>query len=241
MAFRSAQQARVHVGHFAAAAYTRSASTDSSTEQHDVTTLADTAKVFIPGHESSAFALAGPLDLDASADAQYDAITDLKGATSPTPITYMPLGTDGAVWLVEADQTEFSTTTSVGGTADWTMSAQTTGQTDFDGVVLENETTVTVDTDGTAHTGPVGGTTDGAVAHLHVSAFSGFTSDDIIIEGSTNGLFAGEETTVVTFTQVTGIGSERVAVTGTVPRYLRVVDDVLGTGSITHTVAVSRR
>lgn len=44
----------------------------------------------------------------------------------------------------------------------------------------------------------------------------------IIVEGSTTGAFSGEETTVATFTlDGSQIGSERVAITGTIPRYLR--------------------
>lgn len=241
MAFRSAQTSRIYVGILNASCYTRSVSTDASIEMLDTTSLCDSTRQFVPGQNTSTFSVAGPLDADASSNGQWDALTDQKAATTPVPITFMPLGTDGAAWLFEAIETNLTDESGVGSTVDWSMTAQTTNQTDMDGVVLENAITVTTDTDGTANTGPAGGTSNGAVAHLHVTAYSGFTSDDIIIEGSTSGAFAGEETTVVTFTQVTGLTSERVEVTGTVPRYLRVADDVTGTGSITRTVAISRR
>jgi len=241
MAFRSSKQARVYVGSLAAAAYARSASTSGAAEMLEVTTLADADKAFVPGLASSTFSVDGPLDSDGSAGSQFATIAGLQQAANATVVTYMPLGTDGAAWLIESHQTDFETMASVSGTVDWSMQAQTTGISDIDGVILENNTTVTTDTDGTANTGPVGGTANGAVFHLHVTAFSGLTSDDIIVEGSTSGAFAGEETTVATFTQVTDVTSERVAVTGTVPRYLRVVDDVTGTGSVTRLVAASRR
>ena len=241
MAFRSAQQARVYVGILNASCYTRSVSMDASIEMLDTTTICDTDKQYIPGQDTSTFSVAGPLDASAASNGQWDSLVDQKQADDPVAITYMPLGTDGAAWLIDGIETNLTDEAGVGGTVDWSLSAQTTGQTDMNGVILENATTVTTDTDGTANTGPAGGTSNGAVAHLHVTAYSGLTSDDIIIEGSTSGAFGGEETTVFTFTQVTDVTSERIEVTGTVPRYLRVVDDVTGTGSITRTVAVSRR
>lgn len=241
MAFRNAQQSRVYVGILSAAAYARSVDVNSSTGMLDTTTLADTARAFITDiEEAGTFSLSGPLDVDGTSNGQYDAIADVKAATTPTPITFLPLGTDGAAWLIKGNETDIQLSNAVGQTADYTMSAQTHGQHDYRGVVLENNTSVTADTDGSSVDNGAA-TSNGAVAHLHVTAYSGFTSDAIIIEGSATGAFAGEETTIVTFTTVTGLTSERVEVTGTVPRYLRVVDDVTGTGSITRFVAISRR
>lgn len=241
MSFRNAQQARLYVGILSAAAYARSVDVNSATPMLDTTTLADRARNFIPEMEDvGSFSLSGPLDVDGSSNGQFDAIADVKAASTPTPITFLPLGTDGHAWLIKGNETDIQLTNSIGQTADYTMSAQTHGQHDMNGVILENGTTVTADTDGTANNNGAG-TSNGAVFHLHVTAYSGFTSDDIIVEGSTTGAFASEETTIASFTQVTGLTSERVEVTGTVPRYLRVVDDVTGTGSITRTVAVARR
>ena len=241
MAFRNAQQAQVYVGILKATAYARTVSANSSTGMLDVTTLADKPRVFIPDmEEAGSFSISGPLDVDATANGQYDAIADVKAATTPTPITFLPLGTDGHAWLLEANQDGLDISTSVGATADWSMSAMTHGTHDYNGVLLVNAAAVTIDADSTAVDNGAG-TTNGAVFHLHVTAYSGLTSDAIIVEGSTTGSFGGEETTIASFTSVTGLTSERVEVTGTVPRYLRVVDDVTGTGSITRTVAVSRR
>ncbi len=240
MAFRSSSQARVYAGILAAAAYARTAGASSVADMHDITTLADTAKAMLPGPNTSTFQVAGPLDADASANGQFDAFATQKDSGGTTPVTYMPLGTDGHAWLIDAIHTTFDTSASHSGTVDWSLDSQTDGIADMAGVILENNTTVTVDTNGTANNNGAG-TTQGAAFHLHVTAYSGFTSDDIIVEGSTTGSFGGEETTIATFTQVTGVTSERVVVTGTVPRYLRVVDDVLGTGSVTRLVAVSRR
>lgn len=240
MAFRNAQVARIYVGALRASAYARTGSATSPTDMHDVSVLEDTAKEYIVGQNTSTFTAAGPLDGSGATDGQADLLATFKAASSPTPITFMPLGTDGAAWLMAGLATSFDGTTGTAQSVDWSLSAQTDGATDQNGLLIENNTTVTADTDGTALNNGAG-TTQGAAFHLHVTAFSGFTSDDIIVEGSTTGSFGGEETTIATFTQVTALTSERVVVTGTVPRYLRVVDDVTGTGSITRTVAVSRR
>ena len=239
MAFRSAQQARVYVGRLAAAAYARSASTDSTTEMLPTHTLADTAKASIPGEDSSSFSIAGPLDVDATADAQYDAITDQKAATTPTPITYMPLGTDGAAWLIEANETDIGFTGAVGQTADWSMAAETNGQTDFAGVILENATTITDTANGSSND-LTAQTTNGGVAHLHLTAFATATSDAITIEDSSTG--SSGWATIATFATATGLTSERVVITGTIKRYVRVVDTVVGgPGSVTRLVAFARR
>lgn len=244
MAFRSAQQARVYIFDLAAAAYARSASASASVDTIDITTIADGSKAFIPGLSTATFNIAGPLDVDENAANITENMKTLT-ASNPATITYLPLGSDGAAWLVEGHQTQFDTSTSHSGSVDYTVAAQTTGTTDTNGVILEDATTVTVDTDGTA-VDNAAATSNGAVFHLHVTAFSGLTSDVITVEGSATGSFGGEETTVATFSTVnaafnTAGGADRVEVTGTVPRHLRVVDDVTGTGSITRFVAVSRR
>ncbi len=240
MAFRNSQQARVYAGILAAAAYARTASTDSSVDMHDVTVLTDKEKVFVVGPNTGTFSIAGPLDVDGSANGQFDAFATQKDSSAATPITYLPLGTDGHGWLIDAFHTQLDTAASHSAAADWTLASQVTGQVDTAGILLENDTTVTVDTDGTAVDNGAA-STQGAVFHLHVTAYSGLTSDAIIVEGSATGSFGGEESTVATFASVTELTSERVVVAGSILRHLRVVDDVTGTGSITRLVAVSRR
>ncbi len=237
MAFRSSQQARCYYDTVGLAAYARSLGANAVVDMHDITVLTDTAKKFTPGSDTSTFSLSGPLDSDGEG---FTPIETLKAAGTEAPVTYMPLGVDGAAWLFDAYNTQLDTAASHSGTADWTIAAQTSGITDMNGVILENDSTVTDDTDGTANNNGAG-TSNGAVFHLHVTAYTGLTSDAIIVEGSATGSFGGEETTIASFASVTGVTSERVEVTGTVPRYLRVVDNVTGTGSITRLVAVSRR
>jgi hypothetical protein len=241
MAFRNAQQARIYIGMLPASAYARTVSIDWNVDMLDTTTLADTTKQFIPGEDTGTFTAAGPLDVDGSANGQFDALADQKGSTTPTPVTYLPLGTAGSVcWLVEVIESDLSGTSAMGATSDWSFSGQINGFTDVNGQILENNAAVTADTNGSAVDGAAA-TANGGVAHLHVTAFSGFTSDAITIEHSVDG--STSWATLATFTTVTGRTSERVVVAAgtTVRRYLRVVDNVTGTGSITRHVSFARR
>ena len=241
MSFRNGQQVRCFIGMVPAHAYLRSLGGSSSTDMLDTTVFRTVdnapvrARTFIPNTDTSTFQCAGPLDTDATSNGQYDALTDLKG--SQAPITILPLGTDGGAWLVDGIETDISFPTGISQTSDWSLTAQTTGATDINGVLVEDHVTVTIDTNGTALDNAAA-TTNGAVAHLHVTAFSGFTDDVITIEDSANNLAWA---TIGTFTTVTGRTSERLVIAGTVRRYVRVVDNVTGTGSITRTVALSRR
>ena len=238
MAFRNAQQARAYVGQLAAAAYADTASASALTGVLECTTLADGAKTFIIGHGTSTFDIAGPIDVDATADEQYDVIKTLVAKTTPTPITYMPLGTDGAAWLTEADQTDFTTSADNDGVSRWSMAAQTTGRTDYNGTILSNNEAITVTVNG-ATIDQAAATADGAVFNLHVTAWATLTSNDITIEDSATG--SSGWATIATFAQYTGLTSERVEITGAVKRYVRVVDTVVGSGSTSRLISMSRR
>lgn len=245
MSFHAAAQVtRLYLAHLRLSKYARSAGLASTVNMLETSVLDRAvtlgAKTFIPDDDTSTFTGDGPLDSATTADLNQDTLADFKDRQTPTAITYLPLGTDGRCWLIEALATQLTIPSARGQTVNWQLAAQTTGDTDWNGVILEDETSVTQDTDGTTVDNGAA-TSNGAAVHLHVTAFSGLTSDDITIEASTTGAFGGEETTLFTFAQVTGLTSERLTVTGTVPRYLRVVDDVTGTGSITRFVAISRR
>lgn len=237
MAFRNAQQARAYIGRLAASCYARTVSVGSSTGLLDTTTLCDTAKTSIPESESASFSVAGPLDVDAAADAQYDAITDIKASATPIPITYMPF-TDGAAWLIDANETNIEISGGEGSTVDWSVAAEVTGQADYNATILSNAGVVTATQNGSSVDGGAA-TANGAVFHLHVTAWTGLTSDVVTIEDSSTG--SSGWATIATFTSVSGLTAQRVAITGAVKQYVRVVDTVVGTGSVTRLVAMARR
>ena len=240
MAFLPSYTSRVLLGSLNLSCEIRDMSLDTSTDMIDVSTICDTTKQFIPGQDDASFSASGPLDVASSTSEPFDVLTDWRAAAA-LPLTYAPAGlTAGTgVLLGDALESTFQSTNSPTGSADFSISAQISGGAEA-GTSLENLTAVTVDGNGTARDGAAA-SSNGGVAHLHVTAFSGLTSNVVTIEHSVDG--STSWATLVTFATVTGVTSERVAVAAgtTVRRYLRVVDNVTGTGSCTRSVAFARR
>lgn len=242
MAFKNAQQSRVLGGILNLSGYLRNFDVATQTDMLDVTTLADTAKVMIPGQNSSTLQLSLLLDTDGSSNGLWErASQNWKASATPVPFTVAPSGTAALseVFMVEAWEASLSASSAVAGVVEASINAQTTGWTDA-GVALSDLEAVTTTANGTARD-LTAASSAGGVAHLHVSAFSGITSDVVTIEHSVDGVSSWA--TLVTFATVTGLTSERVVVPSgtTIRRYLRVVDTVTGTGSCTRHVSFARR
>jgi len=105
------------------------------------------------------------------------------------------------------------------------------------GVSLHDHTAETADGNG-ASVNNLAATTNGGVASLHVTAFSGLTNNIIKVQHSTDNSIW---TDLVTFTTVTGPTFQRSTVAGTVNQYLRAFWDVTGSGTNTFVVAFARR
>jgi hypothetical protein len=240
MGFVSAQASRVAVGLLNASGYTRGYNLTAATAALDTTVLSDTAKTFIIGQDESSGSLDMLFDTVGTTNLQYSALTAQK-ATGPYPLTLCPDGfTTGQVAvMVNAHLGNFTGVAPVADVVTCSAAFQSTGNFDV-GVVLEDFTAVTIDGNGTARDNGAA-TANGGVAHLHVSAFSGLTNNIVTIEHSVDG--STSWATLVTFATYTALTSERVEVAAgtTVRRYLRVVDNVTGTGSTTRFVSFARR
>lgn len=241
MAFTAGPKGRIFGGALALSGYVRDFNASFSATPIDVTTLADTAKVFIVGQDMSTASVNMVFDTDAAAGTQWALLTSYKGATTVTPYSLMPQGaTAGDVaWLFGANTTQITASAPVGGSVDLTMTMETDGATDW-GVVIDPATAITADGNGTARDGGAA-SSNGGVACIHATAFSGLTNDVVTIEHSVDG--STSWATLVTFATITAATSERVIVAAgtTVRRYLRVVDNVTGTGSCTRVVSFARR
>jgi len=241
MAAVASTKTRLFYGALGLAGYTRNVQHSWNVDMLEVTTLADTAKAMIPGQDTSTLSCDMILDTDAAAGTQWTVLAAMKAAGGDYPFTLLPSGSavGSECWMVNAIETSFNSSGSQSGTADLAIAAQTDGETDL-GVVIDPPTAITVDGNGTARDNGAA-SSNGGVAHLHVTAFSGLTNNIVTIEHSVDGSTAWA--TLVTFATYTGITSERVVVAAgtTVRRYLRVVDNVTGTGSTTRTVTFARR
>lgn len=195
------------------------------------TPLCEPARVFIPGRSSAMLSIPTMFDDDGAAGSYWDLLTDNYGSDVLLPITVAPAGfTDGGdVFLAEAYQNGYAPESTADGGVDVGLSFDPTGPALF-GQSLDDYATITADANGAAIDGGAA-SSNGGVAHLHVTAVDGTTPTlDVTIEHSVNGSTGWN--TLVTFAQVTtSPAAERVAVAAgtTVRRYLRVVYDVDGT------------
>lgn len=213
----------------------RSASLNSATELIDVTTLNDGFKAYLVGPDSASFSADGPMDVDSSTNAPYDVMTGWKVASQP--ITFMVGGTDitQPAWLIDGVQSAFDTSTQHGGTTDFSLSAESNGWVGF-GYSAGFDTLTTTTVSGNVDLGAAG--TVGALIHLHVTAYDSITSDTVLVEHSTTGSSAW--TALGTFAVVSGVTSERIQFNGATKRYVRVTDTIVGSGSVTRSVAVAK-
>lgn len=230
MAFKPGYRARILNGDFSLSAKLSQASGALAVDMLDSTVFADDGdKRFIPGIDSSTFSCEGFIDAATAAD--NAAWTDAQ------PITYGQEGIalGSPVLMVNAIKSSYELGSQVAGVASFNLDGTTDGPTDF-GVSLHDLTEVTADENG-ASVDNGAQSTNGAVAHLHVSAFSGFSGAVVTIaDSANNSAFA----TIGTFTTVAGVTSERIAITGTVRRYVRYSIDVTGTGAITFAASLAR-
>jgi hypothetical protein len=89
------------------------------------------------------------------------------------------------------------------------------------GVALAAPTNITNTTSGTTVDNGAA-TSQGGAAVLHILEAAADDTYAITVQGSTTGAFAGEETTLATFTlDAAAIGGERIAIAGSLPRYVR--------------------
>jgi hypothetical protein len=241
MAFVASYNSRLLYGPLALSGYARDVQVQSTVDMLDVTTLANTAKAMIPGQDTSTLTCNMLLDVDAAAGTQWTLLGALKGA-GPAAFTLGPSGLDvgDECWMVQAIDTSFSGSATAAGTVDLAIGAQTDGPTDMGVVIEDGVTAITADGNGTARDGTAA-SSNGGVAHIHVTAFSGLANNIVTIEHSVDG--STSWATLATFATYTGLTSERVVVAAgtTVRRYLRVVDNVTGTGSTNRVVTFARR
>lgn len=234
MALASALKTRILVGDFAYSGYARSVETASDLDMLDATVFTDTAKTFVAGPGSGKFVVSGLSDHTGLVLA--DANTALSAASEIITVGMNGFAAGEQVWMANGVAARFVERASVNGLVEYDLEATPSGPIGF-GVSLHDLSAETADSnaagvDGTAQT------LNGGVAHLHVTAFSGFSGAVVTIEDSSNGSSWGSP--IATFTTVAGVTAQRVTIAGTIKRHTRCSVDVTGSGSITFSVAIAR-
>jgi len=206
----------------------------------DTTVLLDSGNRFVPGLMSGTLTLRGPQD--STGQSLHAEIEAAKGVDNNLLLTVCPYGTAIGLFSITAvgDLSEHTVDASVSDAVGFSMTTTADESCDM-GFIVHALGAETVDGNGTAvDRGSGSTTTGGGVAALHATAYSGLTNAAIKVQHSTdNSVWAD----LTSFTTITAIGSERktLAAGTTINRYVRVVTDVTGTGSVTFLVAFSPR
>lgn len=207
----------------------------------DRTSLCDTSRVFIrSGVDMSTLSVNAMFDDDTSAGSYWAELTTNDSGGALLPITVAPAGLTAGnhVWLANAYQMAYRPTANVDGGVDLGLEFETSGLAEFGQSIVDlaavSSTSNSAAVDGGA------ASSNGGIAHLHVTAVDTPTTLDVDIEHSVDGSTSWD--VLASFTQVTtATASERITVAAgtTVRRYLRAAFTVSGT-SYTCAVAFAR-
>jgi hypothetical protein len=246
MSFLSGKSAKVVVDDTDMSGYFSSADLGRDAQLLETTTLGATSRTYLTGFKSGTASFRGFYDAAAGA---IDAILNAAlGSAGGEIVTVAPDGlTVGKrLSMLLSRLTKYSTTTPVDGVVSISAEMQADGGID-PGVSLHDLAEETASGSG-AEVDNGAATNNGGVAHLHVTATIATSTEtlDVIIEHSATGAWAGEETTLVTFTQLAlATTQQRVEVAAgvEVKQYLRSdwTEAGAGTPGWTFTVGFGRR
>jgi hypothetical protein len=125
------------------------------------------------------------------------------------------------VYSLETLQTRYSTLPEINKVVPFSAQFANGGDLGGWGIALAVPVSFTNSIDGSAVNNGAASANGGA-AFLHVLTAAASDTYTIIVEGSATGAFGGEETTIATFSlDASALGSERVAVAGSIPQYTR--------------------
>jgi hypothetical protein len=217
--------------------YLNSVSVTNEVETPETTTFGSAARSFIVGHRDGSISFEGLFEGGTTTGIDYI----LNTAIGSGPI--MSVSGDGAgvgrrAILLSADSTSYEVSSPLTEVVAISGEAIADGGLDY-GVWLACQSAITTTLTGTS-VDNAAASTNGGVAHLHITANSNSGTTVAKVQGSANNSTWAD---LVTFTTV-AIGttaSQRSVISGSVPRYLRALVTPAGAGSLTVSIAFSRR
>jgi hypothetical protein len=190
-------------------------------DTYDVATFGDSVRSFIGGQRAANIEHTGYLN---AAAARSHLV--LKGLAVDGVVSVL-LGQNAApavgdpVYSLRALQGRYASTPSAGTYVPFVARFANKGELGGWGVLLTPPVNITNTTNGTAVDNGAS-SADGGAAFLHLLTAAATDRYTIVVEGSATGAFGGEQTTLATFTlDASALGSERVAIAGSIPQYVR--------------------
>ena len=235
--FRHGKNTVVIADQYDISQYLNSVSETNEIETPETTTFGSTNKTFIVGHKDGSVSFEGLFEGGSATGIDYI----LHTAIGDGPI--MSVSKDGAgvgrrAVLLDAKSTSYEVSSPLTEVVAITGEAIADGGLDY-GVWLACQAAITTTLTGTS-VDNAASSANGGVAHLHITANSNSGTTVAKIQGSADNSTWAD---LVTFTTVAieTETSQRSTVSGSVPRYLRCLVTPAGTGSLTVSIAFSRR
>lgn len=238
MAFSHGSAGKVYVNGRDLSAYLHSASISGTADTAETTCFGATFKSYISGVKDGTISAEGYFE--SSTGSVDPTLNTALGASTKSLWTVYPQGESAigsAAYHMQAIETSYSADVPVDNVVAVSAEAQSSSGIEA-GVclhVLGAESTGTTNSssyDGSASS------TGGASAIVHCTAITATSAVVKIQDSADNASFSD----IITFTSITTAGSsERVAITGTVRRYVRATVTVTGAGSFTYTVSFCRK
>jgi hypothetical protein len=226
MAFSAGTDAEVYINGYQITAYLRNAGVEVSRDMYDSTTLSHTDRTFVGGLRNGTFNGEGLFD--GTPDAVDEALAAAMEHGAECILTYLPAG-DGLGNRgkgMDGDESTYSLTSPVDGLTTVTMAIQSSvGSEALQ--VLHPLGTITATANGTG-VDQTAQSLDGGVGYLQVTNVDRTDGDETLtvkVQDSTDNVVFVD---LITFAAATGRGAQRVAVTGTVERYVRAQHTLAG-------------
>lgn len=214
MAFTHGKGSKVLVAEFDLSADLTQYNWGKSRQLPNVTTFGNDDKVFISGLGEGQISVQGVFN-PALTDEELAGLDGTETVISASPQTFTAIGDRAHMvnGFIENYQPRSSVTDAVRFSSGLKASAGA-----YLGVTLHHLNQESSTSTGYTSVDGAAQSTDGATAFLHVTQFNG-TDATVTVEDSSDDNTFGS---LVAFTQVTGVGSEKVTASGTVERYVRV-------------------
>lgn len=237
--FAHGKDSLVLIDEYDFSSYLNSVTASSEVDVPETTAFGDSTRTYIVGIENGMASAEGMFDGSSEAS---DEIFDAALGSATNKIVTLAFGSRAAssrVAIVDAQETSYELSSPfdsvVGASVEFQAAAKGV---DF-GFNLSGHAAITASGD-SASVDNGTSSTNGGVAHLHVTANAHDSTSDYKVQHSADNSTWAD---LVTFTQVSAstVTSQRGEITGTVNRYLRAVSTLAGTGSTTRSVTFARR